>query len=615
MDSEAGVDLQVIDNFFDIEDQIEKLSFYGIAAKIIGDEWQAQAPDETEPFFIRIYDYEEDFVPADLEAPVTGTYELALRDSWDHWDWGEGSFVSVYVNDEPVIENATMLAGDPDPLYHSFEASEGDEISTVYSAGSWANENYYAILDPDGVILAEEGGTWDNPGESIPGNINPAGVFPIDPVLENPHLDLYMDAQVVDTDDLLVDAFPIYRFDVYFDSPVELESGWLSAQIDADNGSGTWFLWLSSPVGDNMAYQIDHSEEKVNYHRDMVSRAGMGENGALLRGRDALEFDLAYKLWGGVLTDPPMCATNPNPEDEAENLDIHGNLSWTGDPVASGYRLYFGTVGGEWDLVDGDDLGMVTSYAFTALDYDTEYEWKVVPYNVAGDAEDCPVWTFTTVEDPTLTPPFTEQFAGADFPPLNWDRWTGVLSEDTELDPVSLGWIHGRFGNESDINNNTAKINISGERNHWLTTPPVDLGDGGYQLEFDIALTTRNSTESNELGPDDHVAFVISRDAGQTWSEVDVLADWASGDPIPNTGERIILDITDETGIVKFGMYAERPGGTEPDIDFFFTNFQVRTPPGSPTFLISNEEWDFGVVGPGEEEARVFTIRMMELAP
>ncbi len=31
------------------------------------------------------------------------------------------------------------------------------------------------------------------------------------------------------------------------------------------------------------------------------------------------------------------------------------------------------------------------------LEYSTTYYWKVVPYNAIGDAENCPVWQFTTL--------------------------------------------------------------------------------------------------------------------------------------------------------------------------------------------------------------------------
>jgi hypothetical protein len=36
---------------------------------------------------------------------------------------------------------------------------------------------------------------------------------------------------------------------------VNMEAGWISVQIDAENGSGTWFLWINSLDGDLNAYQ------------------------------------------------------------------------------------------------------------------------------------------------------------------------------------------------------------------------------------------------------------------------------------------------------------------------------------------------------------------------
>ena len=96
----------------------------------------------------------------------------------------------------------------------------------------------------------------------------------------------------------------------------------------------------------------------------------------------------------------PNCATNPSP-DGVTNASIYSKLNWhSGDgDTPTGYRLYFGTDGGGTDtpgnLVDG--LEKTSPYTpDKTLTYNTTYYWQVVPYNTAGDATACPIWSFST---------------------------------------------------------------------------------------------------------------------------------------------------------------------------------------------------------------------------
>ncbi len=98
----------------------------------------------------------------------------------------------------------------------------------------------------------------------------------------------------------------------------------------------------------------------------------------------------------------PEPATNPTPEDLAVDVEPSTLLSWlqstTGiDPDA--YKLYLGTTNPPTTLVMNDN---VTSFNPT-LNYGTTYYWQVVPYTVEaksakGNATNCPVWSFTTME-------------------------------------------------------------------------------------------------------------------------------------------------------------------------------------------------------------------------
>lgn len=108
------------------------------------------------------------------DAPTTGQYQLALQSSEHYWDLAQeynlnSSFVSVFVNGDLVIEDATIGPDDPNPKYYTFNANSGDVITTVYIVGDRADWTYYAIKDPNDNIIAEEGGTWKDPGANAPG--------------------------------------------------------------------------------------------------------------------------------------------------------------------------------------------------------------------------------------------------------------------------------------------------------------------------------------------------------------------------------------------------------------------------------------------------------------
>lgn len=242
---------EAADNFWGIEGEIARFAFYGLFLT---------TPAPSEPFFIRFYEYSEGYVPA-LAAQETGTYKLALKDSYgDGWagDYPVSGTkfhkVTLLVNGVPVLIDITMLNG-YGPVYHPFDVNAGDEISTVFAInGSFASECYYAILDPNDNIVAEQGGTWANPGASTPGNINPGSIQPLEPDWNNP-----VSAQIVYVTPLPVGTtfagYPVYKLVGDLHVPVDMAEGWFSAQFDGVTGTPTIFYWLPGLDGDGLSHQ------------------------------------------------------------------------------------------------------------------------------------------------------------------------------------------------------------------------------------------------------------------------------------------------------------------------------------------------------------------------
>ncbi|MBP7309720.1 MAG: carboxypeptidase regulatory-like domain-containing protein, partial [Candidatus Cloacimonetes bacterium] len=121
------------------------------------------------------------------------------------------------------------------------------------------------------------------------------------------------------------------------------------------------------------------------------------------------------------------------PLDGGTQVPVTSNLSWNPGTIwPAGYRLSLGTNNPPTNIIDNQDLGNVTSYN-PAADFQssTTYYWKIVPYNTFGDADNCPVWSFTTVGDGTVTTlPYYQHFDAVTAPTLPFD-WTAIVQSSS----------------------------------------------------------------------------------------------------------------------------------------------------------------------------------------
>jgi hypothetical protein len=219
--------------------------------------------------------------------------------------------------------------------------------------------------------------------------------------------------------------------------------------------------------------------------------------------------------------------------------------------------------------------------------------------------------------DPTLYPPFTQDFNTTPFPPDYWTRFSGLLQEQTTLTSTTSGWVHGRFGYIGTVNN-AARLNIYGTAiNRWLVTPPIDLGDGStdYELVFDVSLNKWNTANPPDMnGVDDKFAIVISTDGGLTWSAANTLRLYDNAgssfvlNNISHTGETVVINLSAYSGVVKIGFYGESTVSNA-DNDIYVDNVTVQVVPETPIFSLNPASWAFGDVEVGlQSPARVFTI-------
>ena len=105
-----------------------------------------------------------------FSAPILPCdYSIALYDSYgDGWNGGS---LDVLLNGVVVLDNITLASG-LGPIVFNFTVIAGDEITTVFTAGSWAGEPYYYIYNSAGDQV------WYAPtGSTGPPNIMPGQLY------------------------------------------------------------------------------------------------------------------------------------------------------------------------------------------------------------------------------------------------------------------------------------------------------------------------------------------------------------------------------------------------------------------------------------------------------
>jgi hypothetical protein len=95
----------------------------------------------------------------------------------------------------------------------------------------------------------------------------------------------------------------------------------------------------------------------------------------------------------------PNCATLISPTNNQVDVVTSQTLSWNAVSGATSYDVYFGTGSTPSFIVNQSS----TTYNPGTLNNTTQYYWKIVAKNAAGDALSCSTWNFTTKSPGCLT--------------------------------------------------------------------------------------------------------------------------------------------------------------------------------------------------------------------
>jgi len=356
-------------------------------------------------------------------------------------------------------------------------------------------------------------------------------------------------------------------------------------------------------IGANITYAATYT-----WYNTVVDLSSLAGNSYYLGVRNGLQ---AYSYYVDMMFGPEITPEAPGapvlsaPADLAVNVNEYATFSWTAPTtggVPTGYNLYL-------DTVDGSTLyasGVTSPYSVaSALLYNTTYYWTVEAYNGVGTGPQAAVRSFTTRPDPTIYSfPWVVDFGttSAEFPPANWSVLAGLYPAAPT--PTTGYWMWDDFCNlVTTPANGSARLNIwSTSTQHWLVTPPIAIPATGYELKFDLGLTTYSGVQTPPTPggqPDDKFMVLISSSPLMTTPTVLRLWDNAGSpyvyDNISATGQNLTFDLSGYVGTYYIGFYGESTLSNG-DNNLYVDNVTVRETPAAPIFSYTPTSIDFGLV-------------------
>ncbi len=224
-------------------------------------------------------------------------------------------------------------------------------------------------------------------------------------------------------------------------------------------------------------------------------------------------------------------------------------VAWTANSGEENWRLqYKPTADAEADWITLDIAA--NPYTITGLEAFTEYEIRVAAVCSADDYTD---YGKSIIAKTAAVVPFFQTFDTTTIPG-EWKLYEALLEEveesGAELVSTKNGW---KAGTQNGVfSNEHLYLNIAGtDTKYWLVSPVIEMQEG-YQLTFDLALTTKagatpTAVTAGEQNDDKFIVF-ITTDGGANWTALGI---W------DNAGAGVSFDqISTEGQIVKFDLNA-----------------------------------------------------------
>lgn len=314
-------------------------------------------------------------------------------------------------------------------------------------------------------------------------------------------------------------------------------------------------------------YICGHTHYYSTYSSDGATQIDVGNAGALGESNQTFvvfEVDgsnvsyTAYRIDYNVSVSPK--ASNPNPENGAENVPVDTVLSWIAGIDAVSHDVYFGTTDSPTFIQN--QLG--TTYGPAAMNYETTYYWRIDEFD-GSNIHTGDLWSFTTeILVPEL--PWSDGFESGSFAAGGWTT-SGNASVSSKADYSGIygaeikgtAWIEKAVSTVGFSNINVTYVSSTKglDSDEYLY---VEWYDGSAWNRLEATQDTAWSSQDNSVcgpGADDNAAFKLrfrtnaSNSAEYAYVD-DVEISCTSSEPV-HDHDVAVMAITAPTSVIAGG--------------------------------------------------------------
>ena len=237
-------------------------------------------------------------------------------------------------------------------------------------------------------------------------------------------------------------------------------------------------------------------------------------------------------------------------------------VAWTANSGETAWRLQYKPAADSTAVWTTLDIA-ANPYTITGLGAFTEYEVRVAAVCTEEDFTD---YGKSIIAKTAAVVPFIQTFDTTSMP-VEWKRYEALLEavqeSGAQLEASKNGWSVGL--KNGVFNNEHLYLNIAGtDTKHWLVSPVIEM-QAGYQLTFDLALTTNAGsapaavTAGNQN--DDQFIVFISNNGGADWTALGTWGNQGQGtsfDQISTEGQTVKFDLSAYAGqSIMLAFYGE----------------------------------------------------------
>lgn len=238
-----------------------------------------------------------------------------------------------------------------------------------------------------------------------------------------------------------------------------------------------------------------------------------------------------------ITNSPPIPPSNPNPSDNATDIDVNADLSWECGTLYF-YNIYFEAGDPTPDVLVSENQ-TEKNYDPGKMNYSTQYYWQVVSWNILGEPATGPVWSFNSEENAPPNPPSDPT------PPhgaLNVSVIANLFWESSDPDDDNLTY-DVYFGDSNPppkvMSNQSEEMYDPGTMNYsTLYYWKIIIWD-----EYGAKATGSlwNFTTSSEPNKPPYEPSDPFPEDGTTGVDIDSDLNWTGGDP--DEGDTVVYDV------------------------------------------------------------------------